>query len=32
VRGRAAKPVVDALREHGALGDLPEDDQITLFA
>lgn len=31
-RGRAAKPVVDALREHGALGDLPEDDQIALFA
>lgn len=32
LRGRAAKPVVDTLREHGALGDLPEDDQIALFA
>ncbi len=31
-RSRAAKPVVDTLRDHGALGDLPEDDQIALFA
>lgn len=31
-RSRVSKPVVDTLREHGALGDLPEDDQIALFA
>jgi DNA polymerase-3 subunit alpha (Gram-positive type) len=32
LRSRVSKPVVDTLRDHGALGDLPEDDQIALFA
>lgn len=30
-RARVSRTVVEALREHGALGDLPEKDQLSLF-
>ncbi|BAS27532.1 PolC-type DNA polymerase III [Limnochorda pilosa] len=30
-RARVSRTVVDVLREHGALGDLPERDQLSLF-
>jgi len=30
-RSRVSRTVVDVLREHGALGDLPEKDQLSLF-
>ncbi len=32
VRARASKTVIDILRNHGCLNDLPETDQIMLFA
>lgn len=31
-RARISRAVVDILKDHGCLGDLPEDDQIMLFA
>lgn len=31
-RARISKTVIDILRNHGCLGELPEDDQIMLFA
>ena len=31
VRAKVGKAVVEKLAEHGALGDLPETDQIDLF-
>lgn len=32
IRGRASKTVIDILRGHGCLDDLPETDQMMLFA
>ena len=31
-RARISRAVVDVLRDHGCLGDMPEDDQVLLFA
>jgi DNA polymerase-3 subunit alpha (Gram-positive type) len=32
MRGRVSKTVIDILREHGCLNDLPENNQMMLFA
>ena len=31
-RARVSRAVIDILKEHGCLDDLPEDDQVLLFA
>ena len=31
VRGKATKPVIEALKNHGCLDNMPESNQISLF-
>jgi len=31
VRGKASRAIIDALKEHGTVNNLPESDQMVLF-